>query len=376
MASCLRDSLLSDPLMTKKIIVPLFHRAYPIYIGKDALRHLDTLIHKSKIGTDAILITTANIKKLHAAKIVRQLVKVGIRSMILTIPDSEKSKNAQLALGLIEKITRFDVHRNVFLIALGGGVVGDLSGFIAAIYKRGIPYIQIPTTLLAQIDSAIGGKTAVDTSAAKNLVGAFYQPRFVICDISLLKSLPREQIRVGLAEAVKYAMIKDSRLFSFLEKNTRRIMAGEPRVLSTLIERCVSIKAEVVAKDEYDKKGLRAILNFGHTIGHALESASRFKISHGPAVAIGMVYACKLANRLQLMKNKDSLRLVSLLQKIGLPVEIRHIRISELLKAMAHDKKFNRGGNRFVLAIRIGKTRIVENIPLALIKKILTEKTS
>jgi 3-dehydroquinate synthase len=358
--------------MIKKIRVHLASRSYDIFVGENAVDHLSSYIRKTALGSTAVLVTTKTIKKIHAQKIVKQLKKADVRALILTIPDSEKSKNAKLALKLIEQLTRFDKGRNIFLIALGGGVVGDLTGFIAAIYKRGIPYIQIPTTLLAQIDSSIGGKTAVDTLIGKNLVGAFYQPRFVVSDCHILRSLPLKQIRAGLAEAVKYGAIKDSKLFSFLEKNISKILTLQSSVIVPMVIRCASIKAKIVSKDEFDRKELRIVLNFGHTLGHAFESVSNFKISHGQGVSLGMVYACKIANRLGLLKTRDTLRLTTLLKNIGLPTENKNFNLKTVLKTMAHDKKFKNGLNRFVLLKKIGVTKVVDNIPRSTIQNALT----
>lgn len=359
--------------MIKKIRVQLSLRSYDILVGENTINHLSSFIKKSKIGSAAVLVTTQTVKKIHGKKILDQLKKSGMHVLILTIPDSEKSKNANLALNLIEKITLFDKGQNIFLIALGGGVVGDLTGFVAAIYKRGVPYIQIPTTFLAQIDSSIGGKTAIDTHKGKNLIGAFYQPRLVLSDCCLLKSLPHEQIRAGLAEAVKYGAIKDLKLFSLLEENTSEIIALQPSVIIPVVIRCASIKAQIVSKDEFDKKGLRIVLNFGHTLGHAFETVSNFKISHGQGVALGMVYACKIANQLGLLKTRDTLRLTTLLDKIGLPTETKHLSLKAVLKTMALDKKFKDGKNRFVLLKKIGTTKIVENIPRSIIQNALTK---
>jgi len=359
--------------MIKTINVKLARRPYPIYIGKDALGSLSRLIKKSGLGVDAVIITTAPIHKICGERVKKELKKACRSTLVLTVPDSEKSKNAGLALRLIGRITRFDVGKDLFIVALGGGVVGDLSGFIAAIYKRGIPYIQVPTTLLAQIDSSIGGKTAIDTAFGKNLIGAFYQPRFVLSDVGLLKTLPKDQVRFGLAEAVKYAVIKDGRLFNYLEKNFKKILSLHPASVTHLIERCAAIKADVVARDEFDKKGIRVILNFGHTFAHGLEAASGFKLSHGQAVAIGMACACALSRRFGYLDEKEASRIVSLLKDIGLPTRIKGMPPAAVWKAMAHDKKFFRGINRFVLIEKIGKTRIAENIPQETVKKILSE---
>ena len=357
----------------KNIPVKCTKHPYKIYVGKNALRHLPGLIEDSKLGHDAIVITTPILSAYHGKKFVQTLKKVCTNLLILKIPDSEKSKNVHTAFGLIEKIQKFDKMKRIFFIAFGGGVVGDLTGFIAAIYKRGIPYIQIPTTLLAQIDSSIGGKTAVDTAFGKNLLGVFYQPRFVLADTELLITLPLKQLRAGLSEAIKYAAIKDVRLFSFLEKNYQKILQGDSSSLNHLIFRCAEIKAAIVALDEFDKKKIRVVLNFGHTIGHAVEAASHFKVSHGEGVAIGMVAACHLSLELGLLKKEEADRIIGLIKKTGLPTQVRNINTSSLLKTMAYDKKFAKT-NRFVLLERIGRTKIVENIPEVIIKKVLATK--
>lgn len=355
----------------KIIKVKLARSPYRIYIGKNILSMAGRLIKEAKIGSDALIISQASILRLHGKKIKQALQKTCSSVQTLTVPDSEESKSARFAFDLIEKIMRSDKKKRLFLVAFGGGVVGDLAGFIAAIYKRGIPYIQIPTTLLAQIDSAIGGKTAVDMAYGKNLVGAFYQPKFVLADVALLKTLPRKELLSGLSEAVKYAVIKDVRLFSFLEKNNQKILKKDAAALSYLIARCAAIKAGVVASDEFDKKGIRIILNFGHTIGHAIEAASQFRVSHGEAVSIGMICACDLSCRLGILKEKEALRIVDLIRGIGPSACTKGIKVHAVLKTIDYDKKFTKGVNRFVLIEKIGRTKIVENIPLDLIRKVI-----
>ena len=359
--------------MRQIITVGLARRSYQILLGKNVLSDLPNLIKNTAIGEDACVVTTAKIQALHGKKLKAALSKACVSVLVLTIPDSEKSKNAGLALRLIEKITRFDKKKKLFLVAFGGGVVGDLTGFIAAIYKRGVPYIQIPTTLLAQIDSSIGGKTAIDTSYGKNLVGAFYQPRFIVSDINLLKSLPCGQLLAGLSEAVKYALIKDAGLYAFLKKYHQKILKKDTRALSFLIARCAAIKAKVVAKDEFDKTGIRMILNFGHTFAHAIEAASRFKTSHGEAVSLGMVCACRLSEKLGLLNYKTSSEAIGLIKKMGMPTVIKRIRAGAIVKALAYDKKFAGKTNRFVLLEKIGKTKIVENIPQYLVSEVINE---
>ncbi len=361
--------------MIKVIPVKVKPRPYKIYVGKNALKCLPGLIKTAKIGLDAVVITTPKVWALHGKKLKKVLSKTCTDILVLKVPDTEKSKSAGFAFNLIEKISRFDRKKKIFLAAFGGGVVGDLTGFIAAIYKRGIPYIQIPTTLLAQIDSAIGGKTAIDTLFGKNLVGAFYQPFFVLSDTSLLKTLPAKQLLAGLSEAVKYAVIKDPPLFSYLKEKYQRVLQKDPACLNHIVLRCASIKAGVVGLDEFDKKGIRMILNFGHTIGHAIEAASKFKINHGEAVSIGMVCAIKISSRLGLLPDKESSSIIDLIKKIGLPTTFRGLKEKAILKSLAYDKKFTKL-NRFVLLEKTGKTKIVENVPEYLIRNVVREQST
>lgn len=353
----------------KNIIVTLPHRGYPIHVNQGALADLGKLMRETKLAKYAVVITMASIKALHGATLMKHLRPACREILFLAVPDSEESKNAGLALKLINQIARFDGNRGVFLIAFGGGVVGDLTGFIAAVYKRGVPYVQIPTTLLAQIDSSIGGKTAVDTAFAKNLIGVFYQPQFVLADTDLLISLPPGQIRAGCAEAVKYALVEDPALFSFLENHYEKILMKNPETLKRLIVRCASIKAAIVSEDEFDKKGRRMILNFGHTVGHAVEAASNFKLSHGEAVSIGMAAACDISVGLGYLAAQTAARAVSLLEKIGLPTKARGLNLKTILDALRHDKKSKEGANRFILLEKIGKTKTGEGISEKIIRK-------
>jgi 3-dehydroquinate synthase len=347
-------------------------RSYPIVIEEGALLKTGCLLKRLNLGTDAVIITNAYLQNKFAAKIMTSLAKHGFSYRFYTVPDSEKAKSIRYCLDLIDKISKYDKKKQVFLIALGGGVIGDLAGFIASIYKRGVPYIQIPTTLLAQIDSAIGGKTAIDLKVAKNLVGAFYQPKLVIVDPGLLKSLPERQLRAGLAEVIKYAVIKDRPLFYFLKKNYKRVLSLHKKDIELIEKKCIAIKAKVVEKDEQEKKGIRTILNFGHTIGHALESAARYKAySHGEAISIGMVCAAEIASELKLLSKKDLSEIISLIQLYGLPTRIRRISLHRILDSLARDKKFIKAKNRFVLPKSIGCVIVKKNIPETVIKKVI-----
>jgi len=358
----------------KTIKVALGSGSYNIYVGKNILKRLERLAKNAGLPSRGVIISTPPILKLFEKKVKKTSGDILLR--FLAIPDTEKSKNANLALKIIEKIMPFDKGRGVFLAALGGGVTGDLTGFVAAIYKRGIPYIQIPTSLLAQIDSSIGGKTAVDTRCGKNLIGAFYQPRFVLADTGLLETLPEKELRAGLSEAVKYGLIKDPDLYRWIARNAGKLLKRHPGCLEHLVCRCANIKAHVVGRDERDTKDIRIILNFGHTIGHAVEAASDFSLSHGLSVAIGMACACDMSAALGLLDKKERDDAIALLATIGLPTNIPKKILPRTMQALAHDKKFREGKNRFVLLKRIGETQIVENIPTDFIRKVLTGRLS
>jgi len=361
----------------KTIKVRLKDRSYNILVGKDLIASCGRRLKGLDIGRDAIVITNNRVAGLFRRPVLRSLKSACLTALFLTVPDSEKAKSIRIVTGLIDRISRYDVGRRIFIIALGGGVVGDVAGFVSATYKRGIPYAQIPTTLLAQVDSAIGGKTAIDLPVAKNMVGAFYQPRLVISDIRALKTLPADQIRSGIAEVIKYGVIKDGVLFEYLEKNAGKIMALDDASLEFIVSRSSAIKAGIVSKDEFDRKDVRAALNFGHTLGHAVETASGYSgYSHGQAVAIGMAIASKISSRLGILPGREAARIISLIERFGLPSSIRkNLDFSDIYNAHQHDKKFA-GTNRFVLPSRIGHVRIVEGVPDNVIRKVLKESTS
>ena len=359
----------------RRIEIKLKEKSYRIIIGNRIINSLGSLLNKLNIGKDAIIITNPLIKKYFGKKVEKSLAESNFTVKFLLTADTEKSKSTQAVFNLINSIAKYDIRKKMFIIALGGGVIGDLAGFIAAVYKRGIPYIQVPTTLLGQVDSAIGGKTAIDLRYAKNLVGAFYQPRLVISDISTLKSLNKRQIKSGLAEVVKYGIIKDRNLFEYIEKNIKKILSLDKRYLEHIIYKCSLIKTLVVQQDEKEEKGIRTILNFGHTIGHAIEAAGKYHFyNHGEAIAVGMICASQISERLGLLSKKSGIRIESLISKIGLPTKIRGIKLLDILSAHLHDKKFTSKRNRFVLPTTIGKVTIHEDVPLKIIKSVLKEK--
>jgi len=337
-------------------------------VGHGILDQVPAFLKNLGLGKDAVIITHASIENLYGKKLSASLKKAGYSVKIFQVPEGEKSKSAPCALRLLKQISAYDVDKKIFVIALGGGVVGDLAGFVAAIYKRGVPYVQVPTTLLAQIDSSIGGKTAIDLEKGKNLVGAFYQPSLVVADTGVLKTLSARQIRNGLAEAIKYGIIRDPKLFSFIEANYQKFFNNDVKVLNFIVLRCAAIKATVVAADEKETKGLRTILNFGHTAGHAVEAAGRYnQYHHGEAVGLGMRVAARISVLKGLLSVADENRLNQLISAVGLPEKIKNVRLPKIMDLMKHDKKFTAGRNRFVLATRIGQVKVVTDIPANII---------
>jgi len=350
--------------------VSLGRRSYNIIIGRNILNRLGADLGKLKIGKDAFIITNTFLKNKYGKKLSQALSKAGISSHFKVVADSEKSKSIETARLVIKDLARFDKKKKVFIIAFGGGVVGDLAGFVASVYKRGVNYVQVPTTLLAQVDSAIGGKTAIDLDLGKNLVGAFYQPRLVFSEIDFLKSLDKNKIRCGMAEVIKYALITDGRLFNFLEHNCKQVLGGKAAAFEKIITVCSKIKAKVVSADEKEFLGLRTMLNFGHTIGHAIEAASGYQgYNHGQAVALGMIVAVDLSARLKLIDAKLCARIQNLIKLYGLPVKLKGVSVDKIIRAHYYDKKFSGKQNKFVLICSIGKHKIVNNVRLDLIKE-------
>ncbi|MFA6142240.1 MAG: 3-dehydroquinate synthase [Candidatus Omnitrophota bacterium] len=357
----------------RSIRVHLKERSYDIAIGTDLIKRVGALLQKLHLGDHAIVITNKRLFGFYGKKIKASLAKSGIAAKFEMVPDSEKAKTADISLNLINKIAAYDKAKTLFIIAFGGGVIGDLTGFVAAIYKRGTPYVQIPTTLLAQVDSAIGGKTAIDLPVAKNLVGAFSQPRMVISDISVTKTLSPRQMRSGLAEIIKYGVIKDKRLFEFLENNLGKILKHDPAALEYIVAASSLIKTKVVERDELDRTGLRAILNLGHTIGHAIEAADEYsgKYNHGESIAIGMCAASEIALEAGLIKPQDVARIKNLIEKSGLPVKTSGLKFNKVYESLKHDKKFIHGKPRLILPTSIGRAKVVGGVGNAVITRIL-----
>jgi len=349
----------------KKIRVNLGKNSYDILICSDELDKLGPCLKRLDIGNDAVIVTNLKIKKLFGSKLEKQLASSGFSVKFEIVSDGEKAKSEKECMRLLNNISKIDTLRRIFIVALGGGVTGDLAGFTASVYKRGVPYVQVPTTLLSQVDSAIGGKTAIDLSAGKNLVGAFYQPKLVFSDMSFLKSLPEKEIISGLAEAIKYGIITSPEFFGFIEKNYAKILRYDRKCLQHVVYECSSIKAGIVEKDEMDNKNIRVVLNLGHTVGHAIEAASGYRklYNHGQAVALGMLSSVHIAEKMGLLAEKSGSRIKNIIKNTGLPVKLKAISLKNILSAQKHDKKFIHGKNRFILPVKIGEVIVKESVP-------------
>lgn len=329
-------------------------KSYKIVIENGITNRIPKDLKKMKLGNKYAIITDSKVCKLYGFSFARFLRNNNIECEIFSFPEGEKSKNLKtietLATQMIEK--KFD--RKDAIIALGGGVAGDAAGFLSSIYMRGIPYIHLPTTLLSMVDSAIGGKTGVDLPDGKNLLGTFHQPKAVFIDPNYLKTLPKTQIRNGLAEIIKYGVIKDKNLFETIEKNLSKILSLEPKIMNKIIEQSIRIKAQIIEKDEKEK-GDRMLLNYGHTYGHAIEKSSGYKLLHGYAISIGMILANRLAVEKKLLNKKTADRIRNLLSKAGLPIATMKI---PTLKDLESDKKKHGDKINFILPTQIGKAII------------------
>ena len=355
----------------KKLQVGLGDRSYPILIDNGLLANLGADVQGRKIAKRFVVIADSTVATLYGEALLNSLAHAGVEARLVSFPAGEASKTLATVATLASQLAQAGLDRQDGLIALGGGVTGDITGFLAASYMRGIPFVQIPTTLLAQVDSSVGGKTGVDIPEGKNLVGAFYQPRAVYIDSQVLSSLPKAEVLNGLAEVIKYGVIYDPEFFTFLEDNRDAILALAVGVIEQVIETCCAIKAKVVACDEREAN-LRRILNFGHTIGHAVEADSGYQLAHGSAVAIGMVAACRLAEAKGIFPTSDAERVKALIEAFGLPVSIpptanRH-RLQEYLLT---DKKTVAGRPFFVLPTTIGHVEITADVEQGMIDRVL-----
>ena len=356
----------------EKVRVKLSNNSYDVIIGAGLLAQTGARLRELGFSGKAVVVTDPRVKKLYGAALKKSLTKSGFEVLVIEVPQGEEQKSLETAGRLYNELTDFYAERNTPVIALGGGVIGDLTGFVAATYMRGVPLIQIPTTLLAQGDSSIGGKTAVNHGQLKNMVGAFYHPRLTISDVSALKTLSKREFSDGLSEIIKHGVILDSEFFSYLEKNLSKIRALDEAVLEKIIARSVAIKAGVVEQDELDL-GLRNILNYGHTVGHAIESVSGLKIWHGEAVAIGMLAEAVISNKMGILDKQAMKRLEAVIAGAGLPTRIPSLPVKELIQAMQHDKKIVQGKIKFVLPGKIGEVFITDEVSPSLVEEVLSD---
>lgn len=351
--------------------VGLGDRSYPIIIRSGNLPKIGEDLAARAIANRYGVIADDRVSSLYGDSLMASLQQAGISAELFSFPHGEANKTLHTIGDLAGRLARRGFDRKDALIGFGGGVTGDITGFLASAYMRGIPFIQIPTTLLAQVDSSVGGKTGVDIPEGKNLVGTFYQPQVVYIDIQFLKTLPKEELLGGLAEVIKYGVIWDAGFFQFLCDNRERILGLDEEIISETIHTCCKIKAEVVSQDEREG-GIRRILNYGHTIGHAVEGASDYQINHGFAVSIGMAAAAKLAELAGYLRRETTEKIIETLVAYGMPVEIPRLLDRERIKKyLLTDKKTIGGRVHYVLPTDIGKTCIVADIDEELVKQVL-----
>lgn len=340
------------------LTVSLGERSYPIHIGANILDRAGELLRRAGLSGKAAVVSNPTVAQLYFDPLHEALSASGFEFVPILVPDGEEHKNLRSLAAIYDGLVRGRLERKSCIVALGGGVIGDLAGFAAATYLRGVPYVQVPTSLLAQVDSSVGGKTGINHEAGKNLIGAFYQPKMVMIDVAVLRTLPRRELIAGLAEVVKYGIIEDAEFFGFLEKSIERLLGLDKDLLAQVVATCCAIKARVVEQDEREDD-YRAVLNFGHTIGHALEAATGFQqFLHGEAVGVGMAKAAALSVRQGFCDRNSLERVVQLIKAAGLPIDLpANVSVERLLPGMEVDKKAGGGKIKFVMCAGIGKTR-------------------
>ena len=351
----------------RKIKVKL---GYEIRVGSGLLTQTGHWLAENGFSGRVVIITDPIVQGLYGDTLSQSLTGEGFSVTMLLVPEGEEQKSLETAGRLYHELTSSYAERTTPILALGGGVIGDLAGFMAATYLRGVPLIQIPTTLLAQVDSSIGGKVAVDHGQLKNKIGAFYQPRLVVADTDTMQTLPARELANGLAEVIKSAVIRNKEFFAFLEENIARIKALDEVALEETVFQTARIKAEVVEKDEKES-GLRGILNYGHTIGHAIETTSDFEVPHGGAIAIGMLAAARISNRMGILDEGALVRLKNIIEQADLPSELPGLKVAEIIQAIKHDKKVLRDKVRFALLRSIGEAFITDEVSPSLVEEVL-----
>ncbi|MBI1904132.1 MAG: 3-dehydroquinate synthase [Planctomycetia bacterium] len=344
------------------LTVPLAERAYDIQIGTGNLDHIAEFLQARLAISHAVVVTDHNVEGTHGRRAAEALGRA-CRADLVAVEAGEASKSVATANWLWQRLLALGADRKTVVVAVGGGVVGDLAGFVAATFARGLAYVQVPTTLLAQVDSSVGGKVAVNLPAAKNMVGCFWQPRGVVIDTAVLLTLSDREYRAGLAEVVKYGVILDAEFFAWLEGHVDDLRQRRDDALRHVVLRCCQLKAHVVARDEREETGLRSVLNYGHTYCHALEAVTGYRqLLHGEGVAIGMLCASRLAERLGRVDAAFTRRQRDLLAALGLPVDVPQVDRRQVALATAHDKKVEHGKLRFVLPARMGEVELVGDV--------------
>jgi 3-dehydroquinate synthase len=360
-----------------EIEVNLGERSYPIVVSSDAIGSLGAFVRQRWRGHQALVVCDRHTEHPYAERVAGQLAETAANVGWLILEPGEPSKSLESAARGYDELVRMAADRRTLVAAVGGGVVGDLAGFVAATYARGLPFLQVPTSLLAQVDSSVGGKVGVnhrgpDGRITKNMIGAFHQPIGVVIDTNTLASLPARELRAGLAEVVKYGVILDADFFAFLESHADAILALEPKATGPMIARSCRLKAAIVEEDERELSERRAVLNYGHTFAHAIEAVSH-ELVHGEAVAIGMVAASRLAQRLDRISAETTERQVRLLERFGLPTAARGLDPDALVEAMQRDKKTRAGRLRFVLPRSIGRVELCDDVDVSAVRRVIAD---
>lgn len=356
----------------KTVKVGLGEKSYDILISYP-LDGIGKMLKKYTKGIKSLIVTNPTIAEYYLETVERSLQEAGFQVFVAQVPDGEEHKSQAEASRLYTKCVEYRLERESIIVGLGGGVIGDLAGYVAATFMRGLPIVQVPTTFLAQVDSSVGGKVAVNLPEGKNLVGAFYQPFLVYIDLAVLKTLPVEEMEAGMAEVIKYGIILDKNFFEYLEEKIGKLREFDSEVLERIVAQCCTLKARVVEKDEREK-GLRSILNFGHTLGHALEALTDYKkYKHGEAVAIGMVGACRIAQEMGMFKKEARDKIEHLIGKAGLPGRIGvKLSVDGIIQVLSLDKKVRAGKVRFVLPERIGRVVVRNDVPEEIVRDVVT----
>ena len=360
-----------NSLPKERIQVNLGYRSYPIFIGSN-IDEVGVIAKGFNLSKRILIVSDTRVWSLYGKRVKEALKEANFEVEYFQIPPGERYKSLAQTRKLYNACLDFKLERNSSLLALGGGVVGDLTGFVAATYLRGINFLLIPTTLLAQVDASVGGKVAVNLSRGKNLVGSFYQPRFVLIDPEVLLTLPPRRVREGMAEVIKSAIIKDKSFFSYIERNLDGIRTLDPYLLRFIIGKSLRIKVGIVEEDEREEKGIRQILNFGHTVAHGIEAAANYKrYTHGEAVAIGMIASGRIAVKMGYFPLASFLKLENLLKKVGLPTTFKEIDKEKFWQALFLDKKVKEGRINFVLLKGIGEAFLTPDVPTSIVRKVI-----